>query len=109
MKQYIMQNIDKCKLEHFLNSFTNAEITKNDPHLLQYVKDGCSQSDINGLLCQYKAVRCGNDKEGIYVTVFTIENCLGYKKIIITFQEGVYKANRHLNCTIVNLVKYEKV
>lgn len=92
-------------LKYFLNGFTDSNITKNMPGFLQYVKKECNQFDIYDLLSEYKAKRCGNDKEGIYITTFRIDNVLNYKKVIITFQRGIYKSNRHLNCTVVNLFK----
>lgn len=92
-------------LKYFLNGFTDANITKNAPDFLQYVKKECNQFDIYDLLSEYKAKKYGNDKEGVYITTFRIDNVLNYKKVIITFQRGIYKSNRHLNCTVVNLFK----
>lgn len=92
-------------LKCFLDGFTNANKTKDTNDFLQYVKKECNQCDIYTLLSEYKAVKRGNDKEGIYITTFNIRNMINYTKIIITFQRGIYKSNRHLNCTIVNLIK----
>lgn len=92
-------------LKYFLNGFTDANITKDMPDFLQYVKKECNQFDIYDLLSEYKAKKYGNDKEGTYIVTFRIENVLNYKKVLITFQYGIYKSNRHLNCTVVNLFK----
>lgn len=92
-------------LKCFLDGFTNADKTKDTNDFLQYVKKECNQFDIYNLLSEHKAVKRGNDKEGLFITTFCIENTLNYSKIVIMFQRGIYKSNRHLNCTIVNLIK----
>ena len=92
-------------LRNFLNGFTKDNITKDSQDFMQYVKNECDQMTICYLSCEYKAVKSGNNREGIYFTTFRIENFPNYKKVLITFQRGIYKSNRHLNCTVVNLFK----
>lgn len=92
-------------LIYFLNGFTKANIKENNPDFLQYAKNECSQNDIYNLLREYNCKQYANENEGIYITTFSIENVLNYKKVIITFQRGIYKSNRHINSTIVNIFK----
>lgn len=92
-------------LKYFLNGFTDANKTKDMPDFLQYVKKECNHFDIYDLLSEYKAKKYGNDTKGVYITTFRIDNVLNYKKVVITFQRGIYKSNRHLRCTVVNLFK----
>ena len=92
-------------LKHFLSRFSDANITHDEPYFLQYVKKECNQFDIYDLARDYEFTKRGNDNEGVYLTTFRINNALNYKKVIITFQRGIYKSNRILNCTIVNLFK----
>lgn len=92
-------------LKNFLNGFTKLDIADYSENFVQYIKKECNQFDIYSLLLEYKAVKHGNKESGLYITTFCIENVLNYKKVIITFQCGIYKSNRHLNCTVVNLFK----
>lgn len=92
-------------LRNFLNGFTKLDISDLNDNFVQYIRNECNQTDIYNLLSEYKGKKMGSDESGLYVTTFRIDNVLNYKKVIITFQRGIYKSNRHLNCTVVNLFK----
>lgn len=90
-------------LQNFLSQFDKKHLNKNYSDFTQYVKNEYNYYEFLNLAQSYKPELLANEKEGLYIKTFRFKNTLGYKEITVIFQNGIYKSNRHLNSTIVNL------
>lgn len=92
-------------LKYFLDKFDRSELRKEYPDFIQYVKSGYNSFDLMELSCLTKPKSFANEKEGYYKKMFEFKDVLGYKLVRIIFEYGIYKSNRDLNCTILELFK----
>lgn len=92
-------------LKWFINKFDKSELRKESANFSQYVKSGYNSFDLTEMYGLTVPKCFANEKEGHYIKIFEFKNTLGYKLVKVIFEYGIYKSNRDLNCTILELHK----
>lgn len=97
-------------LNNFLQNVASFGEVKNEkPEIgyIQYVKWHVDKWDIDMLKDIAKPTCYGNNNDGVYIMTFVFNDILGYSKIKVVFQYGIYKSSRVDNATIVDLFHAE--